>query len=553
MARLSETIGHNIGYNLVKRWTQGRDKLHQRFDIIIFFASLVIMFEFFEGIDGWRGYRNGMLLILGYALLIAIFSFIHLSRRIEGTLSKKWTILVYSIKSCIINFFVHTILCIAAGTLIGRLSHAVLGGFDLIVYILVAVAYSVFAVSRFKVILQKGAAWVEERYSAVQNNDMELFLDTAQNEHGLPAVTQTIFQGFKTYSLAAEAQSTPGSWYYYGKDNLEAFRGSEPAPTKQVVNDARSAAIQEIIQNVTSEPFGVVEQDYYDNIDLLNKYVISGQPFPSLRFSGLERFVQARKSEMEALYTHRLKEYIGDYNIIQTGLKGEAAVQEVLNLHGNALMAVHNVRLEFPNANGKVESVETDTIVLTPGGIFAIEVKNYGSSGKYKIVVGGDGQWYKEYPARRKGEESRRENMANPFAQNDRHIAYLENMVNELLDRDMMTRVHIHNIIVLANDNVELVSEPAAKQTLTRVGTLYNQIAQYTTQILTMQEITKIKETLEARNLPPKAYPVYDYTEEMQGLMRAYQALYQYACTASNAIEECCKVMPDTIVNNLPQ
>ena len=40
----------------------------------------------------------------------------------------------------------------------------------------------------------------------------------------------------------------------------------------------------------------------------------------------------------------------------------------------------------------------------------------------------------------------------------------------------MMNYVHIKNIIVVANDNVEINSDPAAKQTLTRVGNLYNQL-----------------------------------------------------------------------------
>lgn len=101
--------------------------------------------------------------------------------------------------------------------------------------------------------------------------------------------------------------------------------------------------------------------------------------------------------------------------------------------------------------------------------------------------------------------------MPNPFEQNDRHIAFLERFINELLGRDMMNYARIKNIIVLANDNVEVINNPAAKQTLTRVGNLYNHLTQDTTPRFTLDELQHIEKALTERNLPPKKYPLNDY------------------------------------------
>lgn len=80
-------------------------------------------------------------------------------------------------------------------------------------------------------------------------------------------------------------------------------------------------------------------------------------------------------------------------------------------------------------------------------------------------------------------------------------------------------------IIVVANDNVEISSDPAAKQTLTRVGNLYNQLTQDTAPRFTLDELHRIEQALTERNLPPKKYPMNDYREELRGVVSAYKRL----------------------------
>lgn len=238
-------------------------------------------------------------------------------------------------------------------------------------------------------------------------------------------------------------------------------------------------------------------------------------------------------------YKRCIDTYRSDYGIIKAGLKGEYAVQDVLDMHTGAFIVVHDLRLEFPGKNGEIDSVETDTVVLAPNGIFAIEVKNYGSSGRYKIVVTGDGNWYKEYPPRRDDEAPKREVMKNPFAQNDRHIAYLERFINELLGRDMANWARVENIICLANDEVSLENDPAAKQTLTRVSNLYNQLTYDRTQKFTVEELEKIKAAFDEKRLPGKKYPIPDYSKHLKWAVDWYKYLTSSLATVLEAATKC--------------
>lgn len=237
--------------------------------------------------------------------------------------------------------------------------------------------------------------------------------------------------------------------------------------------------------------------------------------------------------------------YRKEYEIMKSGLKGEYAVQQVLDLHAGSFIVLHDLRLEFPNSGPKPDSVEIDTLVLAVNGIFAIEVKNYGESGRYKIIVTSDGNWYKEYPARFDGESPKREVMNNPFAQNDRHIAFLERFVNECLGRGMADWAYVENIICIANDEVTLENDPGAKQTLTRVSNLYNQLTQNRTPIFTVDELQKLKSALESRSLPGKKYPLPDHSENLRRLVNYYGIMTRGRFQMLMAASQCAKDHPE--------
>lgn len=223
------------------------------------------------------------------------------------------------------------------------------------------------------------------------------------------------------------------------------------------------------------------------------------------------------ETRLDGIFRDYVLEYWNEYEVARLGLDGEAAVQDVLAMHEGAFIVLHNLRLEFPNQTDKPDSVEIDTLVLAPNGIFAIEVKNYGARGQYRIVVGADGQWYKQLP----GQEMT--TMKNPFEQNDRHVAFLERFVNQVLERDMMHRIHVENIIVLANNNVQLVSDPNARQTLTRVGTLYHQLTLVPEQKLTLEELKKVEAAFQQAGRPANRYPLADYASQMNEIVNAYK------------------------------
>lgn len=285
----------------------------------------------------------------------------------------------------------------------------------------------------------------------------------------------------------------------------------------------------------------------------------NGKQLHSLYWERMVDFYNEKASEMDRLFVERLQYYFKEYKIIKSGLDGEKAVQDVLDMHAGAFYVLHDLRLEFPERNGSVISIETDTLVLSAYGIFAIEVKNYGASGKYKIVVTGDGNWYKEYTRSKEIEkvsqygeirkqivsETIKEPMSNPYEQNDRHIAYLERYLSEVLGRDMTNWVHVENIIVLANNQVEIQNDPAAKQTLTRVSNLYNHLTQNRTQLFTLEELDKVKAALETSRLPSKKYPMFDYRNELQGIVASYRQLRYSAELTKQAMMNCLTDHPE--------
>ena len=369
--------------------------------------------------------------------------------------------------------------------------------------------------------------------------DRNVFADFIIRERRLPEDMRQVFNGrYNTYDLAKCAEENETWIFIFGELGLQISRKDVGAVW--VTNDERISKIEKIIissglfddvhldSNKGDAPYLMALSESDDPLSFLPKpphaFQTKRQSLAPL-YSNIRVFTSRRRSEFNALIQFRAQYYLSEYRMIKAGVMGEKAVEEILDLHRGSFFVIHNLRLEFPNESGKTESVETDTFVMAPYGLFAIETKNYGASGKYRLVVTGDGNWYKEYPSRGPETPARRERMVNPFEQNDRHIAFLERFINELLGRDMMNYARVKNIIVVANDNVEIDSDPAAKQTLTRVGNLYNQLTQDTTPRFTLDELHRIEKALKERNLAPKKYPMNDYREELRGMVLAYRRL----------------------------
>lgn len=315
------------------------------------------------------------------------------------------------------------------------------------------------------------------------------------------------------------------------------WQGVDPAPTQVwVTNENRLQAIEGILQGADMLQYG---QDCICR-------PMGGSP-PPVRITGpdddsrpwlqfiewaLTDFCQDMDNEYFNTLSEITKYYNGEYMAIKAGIDGEEYIRRTLYMHEGEFFALSDLRLEFPGADGSNDSVETDVLVLAPNGIFAIEVKNYGSTGKYKIIVSADGQWYKELPG------GKRETIPNPVAQNDRHIAYLGRFINDLLGRDMMNRAAIENVIAIANDSVEINVYPGAPLTVTRAGNLYGCIMANRSQKFTLDELQMLKRELEKWALPPKAYPLYDYSERIKWVNQKRKVLRHGARILNQAREE---------------
>ncbi|NLK29147.1 MAG: NERD domain-containing protein [Clostridiales bacterium] len=187
------------------------------------------------------------------------------------------------------------------------------------------------------------------------------------------------------------------------------------------------------------------------------------------------------------------------------GLDGENKVNEELALYDDLLLNIPNVRFEVEG-----NSVETDNLVISPFGVFAIEVKNLGSSGKFKIKIEKDGRWVKIY-------NNSSEPMQNVTSQTYRHIGLKQKLINQELKKlGYHDYLHIKPLIVMANDNVEIINE--CDVPVVRISNIYHYISKFPKE-LDEKMITSIKSIVEENMLPPKKYEIEDMSTYIENTM----------------------------------
>lgn len=199
-----------------------------------------------------------------------------------------------------------------------------------------------------------------------------------------------------------------------------------------------------------------------------------------------------------------LNEMYKQYRILDKGQAGEAKVNSHLELFKDVLTNMSNVRIELDNT-----SVETDNVVITDKGIYALEVKNYGKKGE-SIVISQDGQW-KRYTGY--GEEIP---INNVLEQHNRHIAMLQRLINsELKNRGYdIDYIHIEPIIVIANDEVGIDNRSDLK--VLRASNVYNSIKNHYSSTKLSKEIQdEIINILNKHKKNMKAYPFISYKDEL--------------------------------------
>lgn len=215
-----------------------------------------------------------------------------------------------------------------------------------------------------------------------------------------------------------------------------------------------------------------------------------------------KNFINARREHFIEYYLdQRMHQIIADNYSIKLGYEGEELVNQTLSMHHN-LINLSNIRIEM---DGK--SVECDNIILSTKGIFILEVKNIGNSGKFIIKIEKDGRWLKK-----KENSEEIEHMNNATAQNNYHIAY----INRLLDKELGhldIDFNVNGAVVIANKNVTIDND-SLYQTVIRTDEIYNYISSQPI-IYNKEQLNMIKEVIMKHSLPPKSYPVYEYVDEL--------------------------------------
>lgn len=385
------------------------------------------------------------------------------------------------------------------------------------------------------------------------------FWQLAETKYGVsPAVCKVGSKGFISYNVK-EAADHPERTYFYTDGHTQLTFGK--APMVQVPNDKRLNQIQSIVLSIT-DVAGISRQtmleNYKSGYGFLTKWKNESDSASAVnhmldspgmhQFKGtipvqsVANFFFQRQNEIDAIIDAQMRYYHSDYKGMMIGLSGEREIQKVLSMHEDAFYVIYDLRLEFPVHDGEVTSVEIDAFVIAPNGLYAIEVKNYGAEGKYRIAIDRDGSWFKEKTGR--NGKVNRDPMSNPFGQNDRQTAYLERMVNRILGRDMDDRIPVHGIVVIANDEVELSIAPNAPQAPIRIAALYNQISKNQQRILSKEEVDRLYTELSRKNLPPKGYPLYDYSKEIISLLKESQELKEMADDTSLKLAKCLQENP---------
>lgn len=450
--------------------------------------------------------------------------------------------------------------------------HGILGWPLVLVYVvLAAAAYigtPVFCYMMLCALLKDIQNELANAYQKIEDNNKERdealkqeFFDLLQRQYGVPApIIQIIQRGHIPYNIKTLAANQHFS-FAYQKNCTELMYYN--APVQMVTNEDRPRVILEHIAELMGRPdkteselhlvewllmmIGETGQAYKSDGPCAIAIHAAELQWPTQRVQKLQDFFQARGREIQEIVQTQLKYYANDYKGIRAGVLGEEEVRKALDALGGWIIPLYNLLMRFPSPDGSYTSVEIDALVLAPNGIYALEVKNFGSyKSDYEIIVARDGSWYKEFDCwTENGGSPKRELMDNPFRQNARHTSYIEKFVNQYLGRTRSNWLFVEGIVVLANDTVSVRVEPGAPQSPTRIGTLYDRLRQNKQIVLSEEEMQRLASELKYRCLPPNEYPMYDYREEIFQLSQTCKVMLEMATKINQGIEACLKDHPE--------
>lgn len=243
-----------------------------------------------------------------------------------------------------------------------------------------------------------------------------------------------------------------------------------------------------------------------DNIDLIYS--------KSKKYGQYLKKCDEKKKEIINLVNSRFNYINKQIEITQIGNEGEAYVNKEMDKY-EYFYNLPNIRLEIKDKNGKIQSIESDNILITRYGVFVLEVKNYASKGQYNLIIERDGRWLREY-------KNKKEVHQSATSQNDRHVILLTKYINQLLNKGIDSYINVDGIVVIANNIINIMNY-SENQKVFRCDEIYNYIIKQPVK-LTEYEMNLIRDALIKDKLPPKEYEFYDHREELYyNLSRFYE------------------------------
>ena len=217
---------------------------------------------------------------------------------------------------------------------------------------------------------------------------------------------------------------------------------------------------------------------------------------------------EAIKNHFNYLIRKRFSYYRNHIKSAEAGRIGEELINDTLDLYDN-FYTLKSIRLEVEDNKGNMQSIESDNIIISKYGVFVLEVKNFGMLSDYDIIIERDGRWLKRYL-----NTGNVATMKNATDQNNRHIIYLNKLINKTLNRSMTDYIEVDGIVVIANNKVRITNN-SDNQNIFRISELYSYIKKQPV-VLTQEEMDKIKDVLESNNLEPLKFPINDYRYELE-------------------------------------
>ena len=211
-------------------------------------------------------------------------------------------------------------------------------------------------------------------------------------------------------------------------------------------------------------------------------------------------------------------------NIID-GEIGEEYVYKTIKDFDNCNI-LRNVKIEFPDNEGKLQSIEMDFVLIMETGVFVLEVKNYGSKGQYDLVVDKSGRWMSRY---KNGTEYV---LDGANAQNNRHLMFLNRYLNDTLEPKEYLRAN--GLIVIGNNKINVLNE-SDLQVIKRADEVYNYVTSFPKTLDKCEMDNIVKAISDARRPREPKYPLANlYDETLENIKEIDKELEKYNTILKN-------------------